>query len=49
MEEHLSIFEDIYDIKDSITDGQFLTLNNKLQKIIRENKDLRKSLSNYVC
>ena len=49
MEEHLSIFEDIYDIKDSITDGQFLTLNNKLQKIIRENKDLRQSLSNYVC
>jgi hypothetical protein len=49
MEEHLSIFEDIYDIKDSITDGQFLTLNNKLQKIIRENKNLRKSLSNYVC
>ena len=49
MEEHLSIFEDIYDIKDSITDGQFLTLNNKLQKIIRENKNLRHSLSNYVC
>ena len=49
MEEYLSIFEDIYDIKDSITDGQFLTLNNKLQKIIRENKNLRKSLSNYVC
>jgi hypothetical protein len=49
MEEHLSIFEDIYDIKDSITDGQFLTLNNKLQKIIRENKDLRQSLSKYVC
>lgn len=49
MEEHLSIFEDIYDIKDNITDGQFLTLNNKLQKIIRENKELRQSLSNYVC
>jgi hypothetical protein len=49
MEEHLSIFEDIYDIKDSITDGQFLTLNNKLQKIIRENKNLRQSLSNYIC
>ena len=49
MEEHLSIFEDIYDIKDSITDGQFLTLNNKLQKIIQENKNLRHSLSKYVC
>jgi len=49
MEEHLSIFEDIYDIRYNITDGQFLTLNNKLQKIIRENKDLRQSLSKYVC
>ena len=49
MEGHLSIFEDIYDIKDNITDGKFLTLNNKLQKIIRENKELRQSLSNYVC
>lgn len=49
MEEHLSIFEDIYDIRYNITDGQFLTLNNKLQKIIRENKELRQSLSNYVC
>jgi hypothetical protein len=47
MEEHLSIFEDIYDIKDSITDGQFLTLNNKLQKLIRENKELRESLANH--
>ena len=47
MEEHLSIFEDIYDIKDSITDGQFLTLNNKLQKLIQENKDLRESLANH--
>lgn len=49
MEEHLSIFEDIYDIRYNITDGQFLTLNNKLQKIIRENKELRQSLSKYVC
>ena len=47
MEDHLSIFEDIYDIKDSITDGQFLTLNNKLQKLIQENKDLRESLANH--
>ena len=48
MEEHLSIFEDIYDIKDNITDGQFLTLNNKLQKLIQENKDLRESLANHA-
>ena len=45
MEGHLSIFEDIYDIRYNMTDGQFLTLNNKLQKIIRENKELRQSLS----
>lgn len=46
MEEHLSIFDDIYDIKDNITDGQFLNLNNKIQKLIREYKDLRESLAN---
>jgi hypothetical protein len=49
MEEHLSIFEDIYDIKDNITDGQFLSLNNNARKLVQENKNLRQSLSNYVC
>ena len=49
MEEHLSIFEDIYDIKDNITDGQFLSLNNKVRELIQENKNLRQSLSKYVC
>jgi len=49
MSNHLDIFEDIYDIKDSITDGQFLTLNNKVKNLIQENKHLRQSLSNYVC
>lgn len=49
MEGHLSIFEDIYDIRYNMTGGQFLNLNNKLQKIIRENKELRQSLSKYVC
>ena len=49
MSNHLDIFEDIYDIKDSITDGQFLSLNNKIQRLVRENKELRQSLSNYVC
>jgi len=49
MSNHLDIFEDIYDIKDSITDGQFLSLNNKVKNLIQENKDLRQSLSNYVC
>jgi hypothetical protein len=49
MSNHLEIFEDIYDIKDNITDGQFLTLNNKVKNLIQENKELRQSLSNYVC
>jgi hypothetical protein len=49
MDKHLEIFEDIYDIKDNITDGQFLSLNNKIQRLVQENKDLRQSLSNYVC
>jgi len=49
MDKHLEIFEDIYDIKDNITDGQFLSLNNKIRELIQENKDLRHSLSKYVC
>jgi hypothetical protein len=49
MDRHLEIFEDIYDIKDNITDGQFLSLNNKVRELVRENKELRQSLSNYVC
>jgi len=49
MSNHLDIFEDIYDIKDNITDGQFLSLNNNARKLVQENKDLRQSLSNYVC
>ena len=49
MNKHLEIFEDIYDIKDNITDGQFLSLNNKVRELIQENKNLRQSLSNYVC
>lgn len=45
---HLDIFEDIYDIKDNITDGQFLTLNNKVKNLIQENENLKQSLSNYT-
>jgi len=48
MSNHLEIFEDIYDIKDNITDGQFLNLNNKARKLVKEIKDLRQSLSKYV-
>jgi hypothetical protein len=48
MSNHLEIFEDIYDIKDNITDGQFLNLNNKARKLVQEIKDLRQSLSKYI-
>ena len=44
---HLDIFEDIYDIKDNITNNQFLTLNNKVKNLIQENINLKQSLSNY--
>ena len=40
MENQLSIFDDIYNIKDNITDGQFLILNNKISSIIQENRRL---------
>ena len=49
MDKHLEIFEDIYDIKYNITDGQFLSLNNKVRELVQENKNLRHSLSKYVC
>ncbi len=44
MEEHLSIFDDLYDIKDKISDSQFLILNNKIKNLVRENKNFRKFL-----
>ena len=31
-----SIFDDLYDIKDSISDQQFINLNNKASELIRE-------------
>lgn len=36
MDDHLSIFDDIYSIKDNISDEIFLTLNNKIQKLIAD-------------
>ena len=45
MNDHLSIFDDLYDIKDDITDGKFLILNNKIKNLIQENKNLKKKLS----
>ncbi len=44
MDEHLSIFDDLYDIKDKISDSQFLILNNKIKNLVRENKNFRKFL-----
>ena len=41
MDNHLDIFNDIYAIKDKISDNDFLELNNKLQKLIQENNDLK--------
>jgi hypothetical protein len=48
MDNHLDIFEDIYDIKDNITDGQFLILNNKIKNLIQENKNLKEKLPNSM-
>jgi len=45
MNDHLSIFDDLYDIKDDITDGKFLILSNKIRNLIQENKNLKKKLS----
>jgi len=40
--DHLDIFNDLYAIKDKISDNDFLVLNNKIKKLIQENKELRK-------
>ena len=42
MSDHIDIFNILYAIKDKISDNDFLELNNKIQKLIQENKDLRK-------
>jgi hypothetical protein len=44
MDEHLSIFDDLYDIKDNISDGNFLILNNKLKNLVQQNKNFREFL-----
>ena len=53
MEDQLSIFDDIYDIKENITDGQFIILNNKIRSIIQENRRLiqanRKLIQEKKC
>jgi len=46
MENHLDIFNDLYAIKDKISDNDFLVLNNKIKKLIQENKDLRDQRTN---
>jgi len=46
MEEYLEIFDDIYAIKDSIPDEYFLSLNNRVQKLIQEIMELKKEKTN---
>jgi hypothetical protein len=48
MDEHLSIFDDLYDIKDNISDGNFLILNNKLKNLVQENKNLKEFIRKNV-
>ena len=48
MDEHLTIFDDLYDIKDNITDGNFLILNNKLKNLVQENKNLKEFIRKNV-
>ena len=48
MDEHLSIFDDLYDIKDNISDGKFLILNNKLKNLVQENKNLKEFIRKNV-
>ena len=43
MDEHIDIFNIIYSIKDKISDNDFLELNNKIQKLIQENRQLKTS------
>ena len=42
MSDHIDIFNLIYSIKEKISDNDFLELNNKIQKLIQENNELRK-------
>jgi len=48
MDEHLSIFDDLFDIKDNISDGNFLILNNKLKNLVQENKNLKEFIRKNI-
>lgn len=39
---HIDIFDNIFAIKDKISDNEFLEINNKLQRLIEENNELRR-------
>ena len=41
MNKHIDIFNYIYDIKDKLTDNEFLILNNKIKDLINENNKLK--------
>ena len=47
MEEYLTIFDDIYYIKDDIPDEVYLSLNNKVMKLLQELKECKNKL-NYI-
>jgi hypothetical protein len=48
MSEHIDIFEDLYSIREHISDGYFLILNNKIKKLIQENRYLRKTIASII-
>jgi len=45
MEEYLTIFDDIYYIKDDIPDEVYLSLNNKVMKLLQELKECKNKLN----
>lgn len=45
MNRHIDIFNNIFAIKDKISDNDFLEINNKLQKLIQENEELRNKIN----
>jgi len=48
MSEHISIFDDLYSIREQISDGYFLILNNRIKNLIQENRYLRKTIARIL-
>lgn len=49
MNKHIDIFNYIYDLKDKLTDNEFLILNNKIKDLIDENNILNNITKCYCC